>query len=192
MIQRFLHAGTEFGRRLRLVAADQWSAPTPCADWNVRQLVNHVTRGNLNYIALLHGASAGDFRHLRDADALGTDPVAAYTASLTETAAAFSTPGALERLVDYPLGRIRGAQALAVRTTDTVIHTWDLARATGTDEALDADLVTWITTHLETIYADLAETPISAESTHRFFASPHGTPDPSPQGLLLHRMGRST
>ncbi|WP_326565809.1 TIGR03086 family metal-binding protein [Amycolatopsis rhabdoformis] len=190
MISRFLRAGAEFERRLRLVTADRWSGPTPCDEWTVRQLVNHVTRGNLNYIALLHGASAAEFLALRDADALGADPLAAFGASLAETAAAFSAPGALDLLLDYPLGPVRGAQALAVRTTDTVVHTWDLARALGTDETLDAGLVSWTLSNLDTIYAGLAETPVSAETTHRFFAEPLGEVGSSSQELLLYRMGR--
>ncbi|MET0168093.1 MAG: maleylpyruvate isomerase N-terminal domain-containing protein, partial [Vicinamibacterales bacterium] len=35
-------AHAEFERRLRLVRADQWADPTPCSEWSVRDLVNHV------------------------------------------------------------------------------------------------------------------------------------------------------
>ena len=100
---------------------------------------------------------------------------------------------ALQRILDYPLGRVTGRQALAVRTTDSTIHTWDLARAIGVDDTLDAGLVGWIDEHLDEIYAGLAETPVSADSTHRFFAAPGGDPGAgaSTQDRLLHRMGRA-
>jgi uncharacterized protein (TIGR03086 family) len=107
-------------------------------------------------------------------------------------AAAFATPVALERILDHPLGQVPGRQALAVRTTDSTVHTWDLARAIGVDDTLDAGLVEWIDDHLDEIYAGLAETPISTDSTHRFFAAPPGesVPAASTQDRLLHRMGR--
>jgi uncharacterized protein (TIGR03086 family) len=192
LFERYLLASSGFEHKLRAVRSDQWSWPTPCTDWTVRQLVNHVTRGNLNYVMLLDGGTKEDFLRLRDADALGTDPLAAYARSVRDCADAFARAGALHRVLDHPLGRVGGEQALAVRTTDTVIHTWDLARATGVDEALDDGLVAWIDEHIEEIYAGLPEMPTSARTSHRFFAAPHGVPaaEASRQDRLLHRMGR--
>jgi uncharacterized protein (TIGR03086 family) len=194
LIDRFLLSSAEFERRLRAVRPEHWSWPTPCTEWNVRQLVNHVTRGNLNYVALLRGGSAADFLRRRDEDALGEDPLAAYRAAARECAQAFGQAGALQRTVDYPLGRVAGRQALAVRTTDNTVHTWDLARAVGGDETLDSDLVAWINDHLVQIYAGLSETPTAPDTTHRFFAAPVGTAPAqaaSGQARLLHVMGRA-
>ncbi|WP_249124421.1 TIGR03086 family metal-binding protein [Saccharopolyspora erythraea] len=192
VIDLFTVACAGFERMLREVRPDQWTSPTPCAEWDVRQLVNHVARGNLNYVALLDGCTAAGFLRMRDADALGADPVGAYTRSARECTAAFTRPGALRQVLDYPLGPIQGRQALAVRTVDTAVHTWDLARAIGASEELDTGLIAWIDGHLDGIYAGLAETPTSASTTHRFFAAPGGAPEPgaSQQDRLLHRMGR--
>ncbi|MCG0284712.1 TIGR03086 family metal-binding protein [Streptomyces sp. PSAA01] len=193
LIDRFLGTGAEFERKLRAVRSEQWSWPTPCTEWNVRQLVNHMTRGNLNYVGLLHGGGAADFLRLRDADALGTDPVGAYARSVRECAQAFGETGALQRILDYPLGPVTGRQALAVRITDSTVHTWDLARAVNVDDTLDESLVAWIDEHLEEIYAGLAESPTAVDTTHRFFAAPQGVlaHDTSAQTRLLHRMGRT-
>jgi uncharacterized protein (TIGR03086 family) len=152
-----------------------------------------MARGNLNYAGLLRGGTRAEFLRLRDADALGKDPAGAYARSVQECAEAFARPDALQRILDYPLGQVTGRQALAVRTTDATIHTWDLARAIGVDEDLDIGLVTWIDDHLEDIYAGLAETPVAADTTHRFFAAPEGVPadDASRQDRLLRRMGRT-
>ncbi|MFG3043553.1 maleylpyruvate isomerase N-terminal domain-containing protein [Streptomyces sp. NPDC048241] len=57
IIDRCLLSGSEFTRRLRAVRPEQWTGPTPCAEWDVQRLVNHMTRGNLNYVALLDGGS---------------------------------------------------------------------------------------------------------------------------------------
>ncbi|KOT90107.1 hypothetical protein ADK70_17660 [Streptomyces rimosus subsp. pseudoverticillatus] len=191
IIDRYLLSGYEFTRRLRAVRPEQWTAPTPCAEWDVHRLVNHMTRGNLNYISLLDGGSAAEFLRLRDTDALHGDPVGAYVRSVRECAAAFSRPGALEQILDYPLGPVTGEQALAVRTTDATIHTWDLARAIDAPEELDPGLVAWIEDHLTDIYAGLAESPVSTDTTHRFFAAPQAPPaEESRQARLLRLMGR--
>lgn len=192
ILGRFLAASTEFDQRLTSVRPDQWTAPTPCTEWNVRHLVNHMVRGNLNYVDLLAGGTREPFLHLRDADALGDDPLAAYTASVQLVAEAFSRPGALDQVLDYPLGKVTGRQALAVRATDSVIHAWDLAQAVGADDRLDPDLVAWISDNLETIYAGLAESPIAADTTHRFFAEPGTAVSESAtrQDRLLRLMGR--
>lgn len=193
LIDRFLRSSAEFERKLRAVRSEQWSWPTPCGEWNVRQLVNHMTRGNLGYVSLLDGGAAADFVRTRDADALGTDPAGAYARSVRECARAFGRPGAMRRILDYPLGPVTGRRALAVRITDSTVHTWDLARAVGEDETLDGALVAWIDAHLDDIYAGLPETPTAVETTHRFFAAPEGVlaDGASPTTRLLHRMGRT-
>ena len=156
------------------------------------QLVNHVTRGNLNYVALVEGGSRAEFLRLRGVDALGADPLDAHARSVRLCAEAFARPGALHRVLDYPVGRMTGQQALAVRSTDNTIHTWDLARAIGVDDTLDTSLVAWIAEHFDEIYAGLAETPAAAETTHRFFAAAEDVSarDASQQDRLLGRMGR--
>ncbi|HEY7222059.1 MAG TPA: TIGR03086 family metal-binding protein [Micromonosporaceae bacterium] len=191
-VERFVAASNGFARVLRVVGSDQWAARTPCSEWDIRALANHVAAGNLNYVRLLDGATAADFLRMRDADALGSDPTASFDASVRECALAFARPGALDRVVDHPSGRLVGGQALAVRTTDTVIHTWDLARAAGADDSLDPQLLTWIDANIHDIYAGMAETPVSQESTHRFYAAPVrelGTDAPL-QDRLLHLFGR--
>ncbi|MEG8178928.1 TIGR03086 family protein [Nocardia terpenica] len=190
-MDRFVRASADFARVLREVEPAQWVRPTPCAEWNVRQLVNHMARGNIGYAMLAAGGSGTEFLELRDADALGDDPVGAYLDSVTACIRAFAEPDALHRILDYPLGKVTGRQALAVRTTDSVVHTWDLARAIGADDAMDAGLVDWILENLEHIYANLPETPIDPETTHRFFAAATGTAGPSLREQLLFRMGRS-
>lgn len=193
IIDRYLLASGGFERKLRTVRSAQLEGTTPCTEWNVRQLVNHMTRGNLNYICLAEGGTSAEFLRLRDVDALGTDPVGAYARSVQACAEAFTRPGVLSQALDYPLGCVSGRQALAVRTTDSAIHTWDLARALGADDKIDTGLVAWIDDHLQEIYSGLAETPTAAHTTHRFFAAPEAViaPDASRQDRLLHRVGRN-
>lgn len=192
IVERFLLANAGFERRLRAVRPEQWAWPTPCGEWDVRLLVNHNVRGNLNYAALARGGTAAEFARLRSVDALGDDPAGAFERSVRECADAYTTPGVLEGVLDFPLGPAAGKQALAVRTADAVVHTWDLARALRTDEALDPALVEWIDGNMDTIYAGLVETPVAERTTHRFFdPPPDGPAAPEPaQDRMLRRTGR--
>lgn len=192
LVERYRGASDGFARRLAEVRAGQWEWTTPCTEWNVRQLVNHMTRANLSYVRLLAGGTKEEFIRARDVDALGDDPVSAYARSVRDLADAFPRDGAEHPTLDHPLGRMPSRQGLAMRTTDSAIHTWDLARAVGADERLDDGLVAWITEYLDEIYAGLPETPVAPTSAHRFFAAPTGPlpSDASAQHRLLHIMGR--
>lgn len=191
IVERYLRAAEEFERVLRTVSPEQWGLPTPCPEWDVRRLVNHMARGDLNYAGLAGGGTGSEFLRLRDADALGDDPVGAYARSVRECAGAFARTGALEQVLDHPLGPVSGRQALAVRTTDSVVHTWDLARAIGADETADAEQIAWVDGHLREIYAGLTLAP-GTDAGGRFFAEPQaGSPQgASPRDRLLLRFGR--
>jgi uncharacterized protein (TIGR03086 family) len=178
VVDLYVAASAGFGRRLGDVA--DWAAATPCSEWDVRQLVNHVVRGNLNYVALLEGASAAEFLRLREVDALGDDPVGAYERSVRGFVDAFR--GTPNKTLDYPLGRIAAGQGVAIRAADTVIHTWDLARATAGEETLEPALVDWMDENLAAIYHGL-------DGMERFFGTSERTVE-SKQDGLLRRMGR--
>lgn len=66
IIDRFVLSSDGFERTLRTVRPEQWTSPTPCTEWTVRNLVNHMTRGNLSYVHLVEGGSAAEFLRLRD------------------------------------------------------------------------------------------------------------------------------
>lgn len=65
IIDRFIRASADFEAKLRAVQAGQWAWRTPCTQWNVRQLVNHMTRGNLSYARLADGGTSAEFMRLR-------------------------------------------------------------------------------------------------------------------------------
>lgn len=135
-----------FKLRLELVGPDDWARPTPCTEWNVRQLVNHVVGSDLRYTGLLNGESADDYKRRNEEEkgsvpAIGSDPLADWARSGATLDAAFRKHGAMELVVDYPRGPLRGRELLENRIVDITIHTWDLARAIDADETLDERLV---------------------------------------------------
>jgi uncharacterized protein (TIGR03086 family) len=125
------------------VHGDQWSNPTPCPEWNVRALVNHLVFGNRMFAAILRGdppPPRESIRELHDRDQLGTDPLGAYRAAGAELKAAFDQPSVLERLFEAPIGTVPGAVLLHLRITELLVHGWDLARATGQPAGFPDDL----------------------------------------------------
>jgi hypothetical protein len=73
------------------VTADRFDDHTPCADWNVRALLDHLVYENLMWTSLADGDPRNDFA----ADHLGDDHVAAFRASAEAALAAFRRPGML-------------------------------------------------------------------------------------------------
>jgi uncharacterized protein (TIGR03086 family) len=119
------------------IRADQWSVPTPCTDWTVRQMVNHLIGMNRVFAALLAGQPPPP---RPSADHVEDDPVGAYRDSAAALQAAFGRPGVLERSYHGPLGTATGAERLQIRLYDLLAHGWDLAQATGQPADLPDDL----------------------------------------------------
>lgn len=137
----------EFGRRLRAVRAVQWDDPTPCTGWSVRTLVNHLVVEQLWVPPLLAGKSIEDVGGTFDGDQLGSDAIAAWEAAADASRAGFCAEGALQRAVNLSYGDTPAADYCAEMITDLVVHSWDLARATGADERLDPDLIRFAHDH---------------------------------------------
>jgi uncharacterized protein (TIGR03086 family) len=176
-------AQAAFEQRLCLVEVDDWPRPTPCSEWDVHALVNHVVGGNRRYAMLLHGASAEAVQRTRTEDHLGANPSAAFTTTAIELAATFREDGALTRVAHHPIGDRTGAELLAMRVLDLAVHAWDLAHALDVDDTLDPDAVEYALAHVEVI---------EVGRKHGSFAVPA---DPSPaiasgQAILLHLAGR--
>jgi uncharacterized protein (TIGR03086 family) len=176
-------ANDEFARRLRLVGADDWRRPTPCSEWDVHALVNHVVGANVRYQLLLHGAPSEQVEATRNVNQLGDDALASFVATADGVVGCFGEDGALERLVHHATGDRTGRELLSMRILDAAIHAWDLARAIGADETLDDDVVAFLLAYT----ADL-----DAGAHGGAFAEAHGDVPrtASSQEQLLHRLGR--
>lgn len=120
---------------------DQWALPTPCDDWTVRELLNHVVSGNEWANELGAGKTIDEVGDRLDGDVLGDDPLAAYDASASRAASVFHRPGALDAPCAVSYGPVPGSVYAGHRFIDVLVHGWDLAVATGQDSTLPPPLV---------------------------------------------------
>lgn len=134
-------AMNEFDQRVRAVRPDQWDNPTPCTEWTVRDLVNHLTSEQLWAPLLLDGATLDEVGDRFDGDVLGSDPAAAWTEASAGARAAWERPGATTGEVHVTGGTIPAEDYGWQMTMDLAVHAWDLARGIGADEELDPRLV---------------------------------------------------
>jgi uncharacterized protein (TIGR03086 family) len=137
-----------FGKKVKAVPTDRWGAPTPCTDWSVRDLVNHVTGEHMWAPHLLDGETIAQVGDRYDGDVLGDSPIAAWerAAAASRTAWLTASPDVVVHLSfgDNPALEY-GQQMLS----DLVIHGWDLARGAGLDEAMEPTAVARVLVYLE-------------------------------------------
>jgi uncharacterized protein (TIGR03086 family) len=143
-------SSARFGELVRAIRPDQWDLPTPCVEWSVRDLVNHVVAENLWTAPLMTGRAIADVGSAYDGDVLGDDPVAAWDSAAASARAAVAAPGAIERIVHLSFGDTPAGEYVQQLFADHLLHGWDLAQAIGSDDDLDPDLVdacaTWFAT----------------------------------------------
>jgi uncharacterized protein (TIGR03086 family) len=129
--ERYGRLADDFGATVRGVRDDQWDAPTPCADWDVRALVAHVTNNGGVFLGLI-GEPAPDL------PPIDVDLVAAWQVADAAVRDTLADPDRANREYDGYFGRSTFAAAVdSILCFDLIVHRWDLARATGQDETLD-------------------------------------------------------
>lgn len=141
IVDVFRRAVDQFGTFVEQVKDDQWSSSTPCTEWDVRALVNHLVNEDVWMPPLLEGKTIEEVGDKFDGDLLGDDPKQSWKQASEEAIAAAGQDGVLERTVHLSFGDFPGEGYLGQVLTDHVIHAWDLARGIGANDQLDADTV---------------------------------------------------
>jgi uncharacterized protein (TIGR03086 family) len=159
--------------------------PTPCEDWDVRALLNHLVAGNLWVGELVDGRTIAEVGHRLDGDVLGDDPPAAYRASAEVAAERFGRPHAMDLPVAVSYGPVPGSVYCGHRLIDVLVHGWDLAVATGQPADLPPDLVD---AALEVVLPQAAL--LSASGAFGDHPADPG-PEVPPQDRLLRVLGRT-
>jgi uncharacterized protein (TIGR03086 family) len=123
------------------VHSDQWNNPSPCSEWDVKTVANHLIGENLWAGELFPGKTIAEVGDALDGDLAGADPAAAYRRSVSMAKAAVEAPDALQAVVHLSFGDSSGAEYATQLFMDLLVHGWDIAQGSGQDAHLDASLV---------------------------------------------------
>lgn len=163
----------------------QLANATPCADWTVRDVINHITGGATMFAECVEQGSIPDdrFGQLMGGDNLGDDWRGAYRTASTHARAAFGAPGVLDKMVKLPFGEMPASIALNIAVSDVMTHACDIAKATGQTIDDPELLATALETAKRTIQPDFR--------TPGFFDAEQAVSDEaSPMDKLLAFTGR--
>src|SRR6266498_3151485 len=97
-----------FAELTRGVGDDHWALPTPCSEWDVRTLVNHLVYEERWAVPLFAGSTIAEVGDRFEGDLLGNDPSGASAAAAQEAITAVAQPGVLERTVHLSFGDVPG------------------------------------------------------------------------------------
>ncbi len=130
---------------------EQLDAPTSCANFTVRQVLEHMIGGATMFAAAFRGeAPAGS--------AGPSDPLVAFPIAMAELRAALNSPGALDRTIAAPFGEVPGETFARFVAMDGLVHGWDIATATGQAYDPPADVVSEVDTFTrQAISADMRD-----------------------------------
>jgi len=119
----------------RVCGTRLWDSPSPVAGWVARDIVGHLTQW---LPAFLSAGAAIDLPRGPSPDA---DPVATWSVHCTAVQALLDDPATADQVLTNPhIGALTVDRAIdQFYTPDVFMHTWDLARATGQNDLLDAD-----------------------------------------------------
>ncbi len=176
----FSDALTTWSDRVKTVKADQLDLPTPCSDWTVRDLLNHVVGEQLWADPLMQGQTIEHVGDRLEGDLLGADPLASAR-SAADDADRLTGVSLSGRKVHLSYGDEDAEEYLWQLTTDHAIHGWDLAVATGGERELAPGLVEGV-----------AEWFAQREEMYRAGGAvgPRGPGGDGPQARLLSALGR--
>lgn len=115
--------GPQLGAVVAGITTDQLDNPTPCAEFTVRGVLEHMIGGATAFAAAYRGEEPAE-PDLRE-------PLESFGPVLGDLVAAIRAPGALDRTVQAPFGEVPGDTFARFVVLDGLVHGWDLATATG-------------------------------------------------------------
>lgn len=133
---RYRKLADQMEQRIAAVSDDQWDNPSPCEGWTARDVVAHVVGTPAMFLGFV------DQSVPEGGPSVDEDPLGAFRHVRAAVEAALDDPDVAAREYDAFQGKStfeRGVDQFICG--DLLMHQWDLARATGQDEALDADEV---------------------------------------------------
>jgi uncharacterized protein (TIGR03086 family) len=175
---RYRRLSSAFADTIRAVPDDRWSSTSPCDGWTALDVVRHVTDTPNLFLGFV-GRELGPIPKVDD------DPLAAFLDSSAVVQRSLDDPEIADAEFDGFAGRTTFAAAIdRFIAFDLVVHRWDLARATGTDERLDPEDVQRVRAAADAFGPAL-------RSPQAFGAEVEPPPGADDQTRLLAFLGRS-
>jgi uncharacterized protein (TIGR03086 family) len=153
-----LHRRSVEGFAARVEALDgmpaaAWAGPTPCTEWDVRALLNHVVYEDRWTVPLMGGATIAEVGDRFEGDLLADDPIGAAREACAMAVTAAASGIDAGRTVHLSFGDAPAEEYAHQLAADHIIHGWDLAAATGGDTSMEPDMVealaTWFAARAE-------------------------------------------
>ena len=134
---RYRNVAGRFAQRIAEVPPEAWNNPAPCEGWVARDVLRHLVTWVPPFMA------SGSDIVIPEGPSVDTDPAGAWQTISDALQAVLDEPGVADRPFSHPQAGTHALdQAIGMFILgDVLVHTWDLARATGLDETLDADEV---------------------------------------------------
>lgn len=172
-----------FGRVLMTVDDEHLELETPCEGWNVEALISHVVLGDASVPLLFTGDPLPSTMAI-DTSILGPNPVATWRGTALAAIESWRTEGAMDKIVQHPVGARPGHVFARFRLVDLLGHTWDLATAIGVDVELPEPLAEAALDFLFPMLDELRESQV--------FGAPVTPPEGSSAGVrFLALIGRT-
>ena len=153
-------------------ATDKLGAATPCDDWDVRTLLDHMLDTQRYFIGAARGEDVSP-PSPEPPELLSHDPAADFDHGRSEVLSTYGEPGVIEKT----------GPSLGIAFSDQLLHGWDLAKATGQDSTMPAGLP-------EAAYEMIHGRFTDDQRKGIFKPEVHVPDDASPQEKLLAYTGR--
>lgn len=131
-LERYVRVADGFERRLQAVKQSEWEQASPCEGWTAFDVAAHVISTHLRMLSMLAERDTSP-------PAKPEEVAALWKSVSDELKAALADPAVASQVMPSMFGE-QAFESLVgqMLCCDTTIHTWDLARAIGADESLDA------------------------------------------------------
>lgn len=125
-------------RVLTTVDASRFADPTPCGEWDLRALVNHVAGSPARFAVMVRGGTVDRAQPAPDHTA--GDYLAVWRAGRDELVAAWHEPDAMDRTLHFPFADLPARAGIGIQIVENAVHAWDIADTLGETSTLDESL----------------------------------------------------
>jgi uncharacterized protein (TIGR03086 family) len=168
-LEQFELLGPHLGGVVAGITPDQLDRPTPCADFTVRGVLEHMISGATDFAAA--------YRKVSPAPPALDDPLGAFGGALGDLMAAVAAPGALDQTVAAPFGDVPGDVFARFIVFDGLVHGWDLAMATDQPYSPPDELVADVQDFVGQVLDPLRDGQTFADAV-----------EPAPDATLIERL----